>query len=978
MDRSIGCGIATGDLHVTAFADFSRNIGPDGLTPLGKSLIQTVGWLASLAGQRGLDWLLNGGDYTTTPGVLDVSTLFLLSKLEETWLSIPNRILNLGNHDIDSKVGLHNLALHSKIPGWSIPQYKETLHKFGLYVVPFTYSIEDQVSLLRAIPDDSVVAVHTPISGARLNPHTVDENGVPLSEFSRFAFTLAAHYHTPQLLSSAGRRLGSLRSGLGVELEKGDVLILGTPLPHSFADTGDVYGAWVVDAASRVAEFVSNPFAPLYINATVVSDDDVSAVQAQVGAAAGRAVYLSLAAPKALHQDLLKVDFQATGVRLRRQIEEAPTRERMSTPLREGGVPQMLFAYLDSVGDPYPRELIESDLIREIGLLPPGIRSIGGRVNFIQVAARNFLSYEELDFDLQIEGLWLVTGINKDTDFGVSNGSGKSALFESIVWGLYGELLRGCPAKNSVIRAGEKSCSVTLTFEANGSRYQVQRDRSMSKATVALRVLSGGVWADISPGSVADTNRSIVDTVGLSLDDLTLTTLFASYTNCNFASNKDSDKKIFLRRVYDLEIFDLLSEIYRLKCRGTSNDLAAVKALVEREERMLSSLAEDYESKKEAVVIETENRRQQLAALLTSISGLSSVEEILKGETRSLRECLDTLRGLLRSSQEKEIKLELICIRIGATEKCRTATPQAAADECRYCGQEIKGDRAHYETSCQREAQQLQEELSRLRAEEEKLRSSLQLPSSVLLEKIEPVSIEARRKELHLAEAATALAVARERLRALQALPDPKGALEELEQRIAATEAHVLELKDREGALGAKGVLYERLLSALGPQGVVSYVLDSAVYQLNTYLDSISESLYGGDYSVRLSSTKELVDGRTSNVISLQYSTPGNSFALSSGGEKRKAEIALFIALNYLLADQGRGSTNLVILDEALYSLDYRAATSAVEAIRKFVHEEHKVGFLVCHSEEVKSLCDQQIIVERQNEISRIVTHGTL
>ena len=351
-------GVAVGDLHVRPFNDFSRHIGLDGLTPLGKNLIETAQWLTALTlGCSESPWFINNGDYTDSPGRLDAATLFLLARMEDSWRSLPDKILNIGNHDClgnSNKVGLHNLSLHACISGYVIPAHNTVLrHSSGLYVVPFTYSVDDQIRLLRSIPTGSVVAVHTPIHGAYLNPSTNDDNGVPTEEFQRFALTFAGHYHTPQYLHDGSRTLfNSEMADKYFRPSPGSVLILGTPLPHSFADTGDTYGAWVVDLESHSVIFHLNPHAPKYLNSTISSLAELEEYPAN-----GRSVYLSLTAPQDLHKEILATGLNGiTAFRLRRPLVEAPRRDQVVVPPpREGdnpaaGLVGTLLSYLDSLG----------------------------------------------------------------------------------------------------------------------------------------------------------------------------------------------------------------------------------------------------------------------------------------------------------------------------------------------------------------------------------------------------------------------------------------------------------------------------------------------------------------------------------------------------------------------------------------------------------------------------------------------------
>ena len=80
-----------------------------------------------------------------------------------------------------------------------------------------------------------------------------------------------------------------------------------------------------------------------------------------------------------------------------------------------------------------------------------------------KVEINNFYSVKSLSlkFD-KYKGLVLIEGDNKDT--GGSNGSGKSVILESVVWGLFGKTIRKSTEEALVNNQEKKKCSVKLTI----------------------------------------------------------------------------------------------------------------------------------------------------------------------------------------------------------------------------------------------------------------------------------------------------------------------------------------------------------------------------------------------------------------------------------------------------------------------------------------------------------------------------------
>ncbi len=89
-------------------------------------------------------------------------------------------------------------------------------------------------------------------------------------------------------------------------------------------------------------------------------------------------------------------------------------------------------------------------------------------MNFLKLKAKNFLSYDKLEFEFK-KGVHLVIGENRDSNIAESNGSGKSALFEAIIYVLFGKAFR------DIKRRGSAGTGVALEFELNNNHYKFIR-----------------------------------------------------------------------------------------------------------------------------------------------------------------------------------------------------------------------------------------------------------------------------------------------------------------------------------------------------------------------------------------------------------------------------------------------------------------------------------------------------------------------
>lgn len=99
-------------------------------------------------------------------------------------------------------------------------------------------------------------------------------------------------------------------------------------------------------------------------------------------------------------------------------------------------------------------------------------------IEFKKVIIRNFGSIGEATLNLdEEENFILIDGDNRRVEDGAkSNGSGKSFLFESLVWALTGETIRGY--KDIVNRYQDDDCSVEVQFLFKDHSWRIIRTRS--------------------------------------------------------------------------------------------------------------------------------------------------------------------------------------------------------------------------------------------------------------------------------------------------------------------------------------------------------------------------------------------------------------------------------------------------------------------------------------------------------------------
>jgi len=174
-------------------------------------------------------------------------------------------------------------------------------------------------------------------------------------------------------------------------------------------------------------------------------------------------------------------------------------------------------------------------------------------LNINSIAFRNFLSYgsrwQKVDF---ISGINLILGIDKGKDR--SNGSGKSALLETIPFALYGQINRKIVKDDIVNWKNGKECEVAIEFSRDNDNYSILRAIKPDK----LEVYKNGIILD-TPSHKRDFQKQIEEEI-LGIDSKTFMSIIYSNINSSvpILTMSKPNKRKFIESIFGLELYTSL------------------------------------------------------------------------------------------------------------------------------------------------------------------------------------------------------------------------------------------------------------------------------------------------------------------------------------------------------------------------------------------------------------------------------------
>jgi DNA repair exonuclease SbcCD ATPase subunit len=622
-------------------------------------------------------------------------------------------------------------------------------------------------------------------------------------------------------------------------------------------------------------------------------------------------------------------------------------------------------------------------------------------VRLTTLLIQNFLSFGEMQtIDLQNRGLVLIEGENRDDPSAKSNGSGKSAIVDAVLWCLYGVTTRGYEADDVINRKVGKDCLVELQMvDANGQHWRVVRYRKCTtrgghKTGLDLMTGSGANGAHlvgVSAGSVAETQEKIDKLLGMTATTFASTVIFGQGAAYRFSLLGDKEQKAILDQALGIENYARAGELAREESLHLRRQLDRQEALSEASLDALKRSRRRLKRLKASLDSFAEDKASKLARLKERRA------EILSGIDRPAPGELETLRARLRKVQEKLAKVRkdyqmhvTLCARMSGFQEtaaqrreetlAELKTAQQGPENCDACGRPVTQaqHRDHLALLATRH-EQLREKAARLQKEmeaENQLAHDAKQQVDVLTDTLEECRQElevVQRKQTRAdakAEEAERLAVeieelAQSRPPLAKLIAEEKKAVKRAKRREEACAVEISRLKKQLDR-------YAFWVEAFSARGLRSLIIDNALPFLNDKAVEYSEALSDGNLKVNFDTQSTLKSGKTVErfEVGAVNAHGASDYKGHSAGEKAKVDLIVGLALQALVASRS-SPVNVAFFDEPFEHLDDTAMERVAQLLTTALGHRESV-FVITHNDALKAHFPATITVVKQDGFSTV------
>jgi len=614
-------------------------------------------------------------------------------------------------------------------------------------------------------------------------------------------------------------------------------------------------------------------------------------------------------------------------------------------------------------------------------------------MKFKRLVLRDFFSVEKLDLDFsKYKGITIISGVTHGAGSD-SNGAGKSTIFEAIIWGLFGKTIRRLDSVKDVIRDGAKRAICIIDLEKDGRVIRVERERG---STELLKV------SDLKNGTTSGTQETLEKLLGIDYGMCMRTAMFSGEMS-SFCKVTQAERQVLLEKLLGIHQYDdacsIASEEVKdinIKLTDLENKIEDYTRDAERYQKDLDDLLEKHDNAHAEFCMERDVAFNDQFDVGPEIS--SSYSELARKSIEKIDEA-DNFKSedvkwskerdkIFRGSQAIRDDFTRSGSDVGSCQaeiaKVKKNIQKLENDEhpdfCPHCKQAWPQEETHIKVILQgynldltkldkkyattrglltRAEKTYNDSLMEIKAHDMKQPEigSAEAEYSLLGRKIKMLEIDYTSKVNHLKSLE----------RNYWKEDSFNSVIKKMEDNLKVVNSKLKKAKeDLEDFTGLRDVtlFWKKGYSKTG----IPYLLtDDAVPMINESLHESINILTDGALSVKFSHAD---DKKSSFVIDVDHEEGAKSYAGLSKGEHTKVDVGTMLAIRDVAVKKMGLTFEQLFYDEIFDGMDASGSARIMDLLRKRYRDTNI--FMVTHDSELKSHGDNQLIMIKEDGISRI------
>ena len=647
-------------------------------------------------------------------------------------------------------------------------------------------------------------------------------------------------------------------------------------------------------------------------------------------------------------------------------------------------------------------------------------------IRFKEIDIENFRSIDKAHIVFENQGTVIVKGINEYENNATSNGSGKSSIFEAIIYSIFEETSSG--EKDVANRIKNNGFCLNLKFQVDGIDYTIVRESSKSNKSVVVLYKND---VDISARNKTDTNKMILQLLGIN-KSIFLDSIFLSQNvSTNLASLSPTQRK---ERLEILTNTDMVINNFKEKLKEQQANFESICVNTQMDINKMQGNIDSLQTQKQNIEIKINEINEQIKQR----DLLGNVEDIEK-QLNELQQTLDNykvqindldnniitdiekqienkrLEGEENRNKKSELENQLNDKRQEYNNMQLNVTSIQSqidyyksdiikineqieeiknSDKCPTCGRKyensneehIKQKIESYNKDIESYKQQIEDttkvveeknkQLELIQSEGTKLRiqvdeiDKLVQQNNEEVKQIEEVKKQKIQEKLNLQQQQQSIEQDIQNLRNKkeQILSFKVGNVDEFKQMLLDVDTNIqtmqkdMEVKQQELDTNNNYVGSIKHSLQLVTKDFRTYLLQNSITYLNTLLKI---------YSTKLFSNEKDIIHITQDDTKLNIQLGDATYESLSGGEKTRVNIALLLAQKSLASTIGNISCNIIILDEILGYCDAQAEENVINLITAELESLESI-YMISHKEIPIGYDTQIIVIKNKQGLSTV------